>query len=151
MSALVIDHSRRVQPSGVVTGEVVAEIAGRRRAYAIAVPDAASDLAGYIVVQHAELGGHMLQPQTLLSGGVDAAKKGGPVVLAPMPCKVVKLNVAKGQAVKVGHVLLVLESMKMEMQVACETDGVVSEVSCAAGQVVKEGAPLLTVQPPAKL
>ena len=66
-------------------------------------------------------------------------------LVAPMPGRVVAVSVAKGQAVRRGDPLMVLEAMKMEHTVAAPADGVVSEVWFAAGDLVEEGAELLVL------
>jgi biotin carboxyl carrier protein len=46
-----------------------------------------------------------------------------------------------------GQVLMVIESMKMEMRITAPHDGVVSAVSAVAGTMVERGAVLVKVQP----
>ncbi|WP_421791967.1 biotin carboxylase N-terminal domain-containing protein [Hyphobacterium sp.] len=74
----------------------------------------------------------------------DAAEAGG-LVKAPMPGKVLSLNVAEGDAVVKGQKLLVLEAMKMEHALAAPRDGVIASVSIAAGDQVGEGDALVTL------
>jgi 3-methylcrotonyl-CoA carboxylase alpha subunit len=62
---------------------------------------------------------------------------------APMPGKVLAVNVAPGATVARGQLLMVLEAMKMEHAVTAPADGVVATVHYAAGDVVAEGALLL--------
>ncbi len=54
-------------------------------------------------------------------------------LLCPMPGLVVSINVEVGQEVKVGQTLAVVEAMKMENILRAERDGVVAEISAAAG------------------
>jgi 3-methylcrotonyl-CoA carboxylase alpha subunit len=49
-------------------------------------------------------------------------------VLAPMPCKVLRVEVEAGQAVKKDQPLVVIESMKMETVIRSPVDGVVRRV-----------------------
>ena len=56
---------------------------------------------------------------------------------APMPGKIVKLVASEGQAVKAGDVLLILEAMKMQNEIAADADGVVKTFNVTAGQSVK--------------
>jgi 3-methylcrotonyl-CoA carboxylase alpha subunit len=65
---------------------------------------------------------------------------------APMPGKIVAVLVAKGQSVKKGDALLVMEAMKMEHTIAAPGDGMVEEVMFAVGEQVAEGAQLLALQ-----
>jgi 3-methylcrotonyl-CoA carboxylase alpha subunit len=74
----------------------------------------------------------------------DAAEAGG-LVKAPMPGKVLSLNVAEGDTVSKGQKLLVLEAMKMEHALAAPRDGVIASVSIAAGDQVGEGDALITL------
>lgn len=72
----------------------------------------------------------------------------GPDVQAPMPGRVVKVLVEKGAPVKKGTPLLVVESMKMETEIAAGIDGVVEEVRVAPGDSVNPGDTLVRIQPP---
>ena len=60
-------------------------------------------------------------------------------VRAEMVANVWKIVVAEGDSVKEGDTLVILESMKMEIPVIAEVDGVVSAISVSEGQVVQEG------------
>jgi len=62
---------------------------------------------------------------------------------ALMPSKVIALLVKAGDAVKKGQPLAVTEAMKMEHTLTAPDDGVVSELLCAVGDQVAEGAELL--------
>ncbi|MCG2585173.1 acetyl/propionyl/methylcrotonyl-CoA carboxylase subunit alpha [Massilia sp. TS11] len=62
---------------------------------------------------------------------------------APMPGKVVAVLAAKGQAVKKGDALVIMEAMKMEHTIAAPADGVVEELLYQVGDQVADGAPLI--------
>jgi propionyl-CoA carboxylase alpha chain len=64
---------------------------------------------------------------------------------APMPGKIVAVNVEAGQRVNVGQVLIILEAMKMEHAISCSEDGTVNEVRVTAGQQVEAGDVLVVV------
>ena len=49
-------------------------------------------------------------------------------VLAPMPCKILRVEVEQGQQVKKEQVLVVIESMKMETSIRSPQEGVVSKI-----------------------
>ena len=66
-----------------------------------------------------------------------AAGTGEHSIDAPMPGKIVKLVASEGQAVKAGDVLLILEAMKMQNEIAADADGVVKTFNVTAGQSVK--------------
>jgi propionyl-CoA carboxylase alpha chain len=65
--------------------------------------------------------------------------------VAPMPGKVVAVNVEPGQLVSAGQVLMILEAMKMEHSITCTEDGAVKEVRVIAGAHVEAGQVLLVV------
>ena len=64
---------------------------------------------------------------------------------APMPATVVSINVAPGQSVKAGDVLVTLEAMKMELAVTAPHDGRVMAVACQVGELVQPGVPLVAL------
>ena len=75
----------------------------------------------------------------------EAEAEGGRLT-APMPGKVVAVLAKRGQAVKKGEALLIMEAMKMEHTIAAPHDGVVDEILYAVGDQVADGAPLLAFQ-----
>jgi pyruvate carboxylase len=67
------------------------------------------------------------------------AERGNPAhVGAPMPGKVLKVNVKPGDAVKAGAVLFVTEAMKMETNVKAKADCKVAEVRFKEGDKVEK-------------
>ncbi|QYF95276.1 acetyl/propionyl/methylcrotonyl-CoA carboxylase subunit alpha [Massilia sp. PAMC28688] len=71
------------------------------------------------------------------------AEAAGGRLTAPMPGKVVAVLASKGQEVKKGEPLVIMEAMKMEHTIAAPTDGLVEEVLYQVGDQVTDGAPLL--------
>ncbi|HET6940726.1 MAG TPA: acetyl/propionyl/methylcrotonyl-CoA carboxylase subunit alpha [Sphingomicrobium sp.] len=69
------------------------------------------------------------------------------VIAAPMPGKVVAVEVSKGETVAKGQRLLTLEAMKMEHGLIAPFDGTVTELSAQTGAQVSEGAVLAHVEP----
>lgn len=67
------------------------------------------------------------------------------VIKAHITGTVWKIEVKPGDKVDEGTVVAILESMKMEMPVESEEEGVVSEIHVQEGQTVTEGAPLVTL------
>jgi biotin carboxyl carrier protein len=56
-----------------------------------------------------------------------------------------KLEVQAGQAVEAGDVLMIVESMKMEIPLESPTAGTVRELFVAEGQAVEDGQWLLSL------
>ena len=65
---------------------------------------------------------------------------------APMPGKVLVVNVAPGAAVKRGTVLLVLEAMKMENDIMAPVDGTIKAVNVSVGSSVNTGDVLVVIE-----
>ena len=58
-----------------------------------------------------------------------------------------KVEVSVGQKVAAGDVLVILESMKMEMPVEAPDAGTVTEIRCQPSQPVNEGDVLVVLSP----
>ena len=69
----------------------------------------------------------------------------GGVIRAMMPGRIVRVMVGKGELVRKGSVLLVLEAMKMENEIQAPGDGTVDQIFVEAGQTVESGAELVHV------
>ena len=67
-------------------------------------------------------------------------------VRAEMVANVWKVVVAQGDQVADGDTLVILESMKMEIPVLAESDGVVAALHVAEGDVVQEGDVLAVLE-----
>ena len=65
-----------------------------------------------------------------------AVAAGETAVKSPMPGNIFKVECSVGQSVKAGDVLVVLEAMKMEIEVSAPADGTVKAVSAAVGTAV---------------
>jgi biotin carboxyl carrier protein len=66
-------------------------------------------------------------------------------IKAPMPGLVVRLSVQKGEPVKRGQSLVVIEAMKMENDVKSPADGVVAALHVAERTAVEKNARLITL------
>ena len=80
----------------------------------------------------------------------ESARAGGtanPDVRSPMPGTVVSVEVAAGDSVTAGQVLLTVEAMKMEHKLLAAVDGVVN-LSITPGELVKLDQIVATITPP---
>ncbi len=66
-------------------------------------------------------------------------------ILAPMQGTIVKVLVEKGQEVRPGDVICILEAMKMENHIPSSRDGEVTDLPIHAGQVVETGQVLAVI------
>ena len=62
-----------------------------------------------------------------------------------MPGTILKVNVAQGQAVKEGELLVVLEAMKMENEIFAPKAGSVAQVVVSKGSSVSTGDVLVVI------
>ena len=74
-----------------------------------------------------------------------AAPAGGEQVTSPMPGNILAVNVAAGDSVKRGQVLMVLEAMKMENEIMSPCDGTIASVNATKGSTVETGATLCVI------
>ena len=99
---------------------------------------------------------YMPAPAAPVMPTVEAAPKVAPVaspsiagegqcVESPMPGTILKVNVAAGQTVKEGDLLVVLEAMKMENEIFAPKGGTVSQVLVEKGASVNTGDVLVVI------
>ena len=69
----------------------------------------------------------------------------GEQVDSPMPGTILKVNVAAGQTVKEGDLLVILEAMKMENEIFAPKGGTVSQVLVEKGASVNTGDVLVVI------
>ncbi|WP_108788558.1 ATP-binding protein [Erythrobacter sp. Alg231-14] len=79
--------------------------------------------------------------------GTGAASAADGAIIAPMPGKVIAVDVTEGQTVKAGDRLMVLEAMKMEHALTAPFDGTVTELDASEGGQVQVEAVLCVVEP----
>ena len=92
---------------------------------------------GRRVLAHVDLAGRRARRK-------DAAQAGE--VVAPMPGLVVNVLVKAGEYVEKDQVLVVLESMKMQMQLKAPFTGRITQVTATIGAQVEKGATLVQVR-----
>ena len=76
------------------------------------------------------------------SGG--KSKKSGKVS-ANIPGKVVTVEVSLGDHVEEGHVVMILEAMKMQNEIKAGIDGKVGKIMCKPGERIEANVPLMEI------
>lgn len=66
-------------------------------------------------------------------------------IKAALPGAVLKINVAEGDSIEEGDVLLVLEAMKMETEIKSPKSGTVASIEVSVGDQVKNGQTMVTL------
>jgi acetyl-CoA/propionyl-CoA carboxylase biotin carboxyl carrier protein len=131
-------EARVHMPTGSDAERITIELDGVARHYAVVCD---GDEAVWIARE-----GHHLQARTLRPDRSGAALPSGSLE-APMPGTVLQVRVQDGDTVSAGDVLVILESMKMELVITAPTDGVVSGVTLSPGDRVELGQPLVAIAP----
>jgi len=67
-------------------------------------------------------------------------------ITSRVPGKIKEVKVSEGQSVKRGDTVIIMESMKMEIEVKANKDGVVKAIYVKPGQFVAQGAPLILIE-----
>jgi biotin carboxyl carrier protein len=68
------------------------------------------------------------------------------IIEAPLPGKILQVNVTVGNTVEEGSVICTIEAMKMENPILAPVKGSVTEVVVTPGQVVKTGQKLVVIE-----
>jgi biotin carboxyl carrier protein len=88
----------------------------------------------------------VLSPVEAIEAVAGAERQGPSRVTAPIPGKVVAVNVAAGDLVEAGQPLVVLEAMKMQNELTGGRAGRVVAVHVTAGMTVEAGAVLVELE-----
>ena len=99
-----------------------------------------------------EQGEAMLVNEYELAAPAVAAPAAAPVAVASAAApaaapaaNILKINIAQGQHVSEGDVLIVLEAMKMENEISATKSGTVAQINVTKGAVVETGTPLVVI------
>lgn len=123
--------------AGAAPGELIARDGDRvSRLYGLAAADR-------IWIFH---GGQVFELPTEAERSGSRATHAHGSLTAPMPATVVAVNVKRGDSVRRGDVLIVLEAMKMELPVRSPGDGTVTAVHCRAGELVQPNVSLIDLE-----
>ncbi|NWF49169.1 MAG: hypothetical protein HXY49_01360 [Ignavibacteriaceae bacterium] len=66
-------------------------------------------------------------------------------IKAPMPGLILKVNKSKGEKVKKGESVLILEAMKMENDLKAGENGIVKDIFVNEGVTVEKGVTLFSI------
>ena len=86
-----------------------------------------------------------IAPRSPSSSGAHHGEHVHGEIHAPMQGTILKVLVEKGQEIRAGEVVCILEAMKMENHIASTRDGEVTELPIHAGQVVETGRILAVI------
>jgi urea carboxylase len=153
VSAAELAAAREAFPHGaytVRTEDAVFRLADYRRFLA----DHADSIAAFQAAQRAAFAAERqrwqalgldadVSEETAAAPAPDEVPAGHVAVESPIPGNVWKILVEPGDTVHAGQVVVLLESMKMEMEVLAPTDGLVSEIQCQVGRTVRAGQHVL--------
>ncbi|UCF11837.1 MAG: biotin/lipoyl-binding protein [Thermoplasmatales archaeon] len=67
------------------------------------------------------------------------------IIHPPMPGRVISIKVKKGDSVKTGSPIIVLEAMKMQNEIISNINGVVREIRVSEGDLVESGDVLVII------
>ncbi len=81
-----------------------------------------------------------------LADGPGPAPAGGNAVRAPIPGAVLTVNVAEGDTVEAGQLVVKMEAMKMENQIKTPRAGKVTKVCVKPGDAVAQGQELVVIE-----
>ena len=74
-----------------------------------------------------------------------SSSEGEEVITAPMPGKILKINVSVGDTVQDGDTLLILEAMKMENEIVAGSSGKIKKISVSVNDMVETDEPLVII------
>ncbi|MCG8457583.1 MAG: biotin/lipoyl-binding protein [Holophagales bacterium] len=132
---------RSARWSGTADGVSTLELDGVRRRFRLA-----SGVSGDRLTVHGQ--GHVTELGVVPRFPDLAAATVAGACAAPMTGKVIQVLVAEGDRVEAGTPLLILEAMKMEHRLEAQTEGVVTAVRVAEGQMVDPDEVLVVVSDP---
>lgn len=125
-----------LEPEAVAVPAVAAVPGGQPETYSV-------EVAGQVYVVKVSSGGDILSTAPVVNTP-ESASPGGVGVLAPLSGNITRVNVAVGDHLNSGDVVVVLEAMKMETEIRANCAGKVSQVLVREGQAVSAGDTLMT-------
>jgi biotin carboxyl carrier protein len=86
----------------------------------------------------AKVGAMNADAQSVSGMAGTAAEPGEISMTAPMPGIIIACKVSEGEPIKAGDIVVVLEAMKMENDLASPADGTMKKITCTPGASVKK-------------
>ncbi len=100
--------------------------------------------------RHLAIGGLDYMIETVTDDGAAGSSRGdghgNGSVESPMPGSIVAVNISKGDKVEAGDAVIVIESMKMQNEIAAPVGGTVKSVKCSVGDQVAFGDLLVEIE-----
>jgi glutaconyl-CoA/methylmalonyl-CoA decarboxylase subunit gamma len=84
-------------------------------------------------------------PKSETKGTVEKDTVEGEEIQAPMPGKILKINVSEGDSVNEGDTVLILEAMKMENEIVANNSGKVKKISVSVNDMVETDDILMVI------
>jgi len=120
--------------------------AAEQRRYAVEVDGARYEVAVALPADELLAAERRRRDERRARGSLGGA--GGERVTSPMQGTVLRVEVAEGDGVEAGQVLVIVEAMKMENEIRAHLPGVVQELAVTVGDAVRSGQQLLRVSEP---
>lgn len=114
-------------------------------AYQVELPESASAASSASTTPAPAAPKSVTPPAPSVSRPVVPTGGGDGVVRAPMPGRIVSVNVSVGDSVTSGQAVVILESMKMENTISATSAGLITAVHVAAGDSVQHGQTLVEI------
>ncbi|HHE54532.1 MAG TPA: biotin/lipoyl-binding protein [Caldithrix abyssi] len=130
-----------------------AEISVDDTLYRVGLKDLGIEEVAQVKPQPAPRGPQATAPKTSLTSRPDPTLhrpkeiSDGTFIKAPLPGLVLKVLVNKGDIIKAGQTMMIIEAMKMENEVTSRTDGQVLDVRFKEGDSVNQGDTLILLKP----
>nr|WP_310524859.1 biotin carboxylase N-terminal domain-containing protein [Polymorphobacter sp.] len=146
-------HAVTIRPVGgryrVAGLDSIGEVGATRSGTTITADVAGRTLAGHVIETAANVEVRLAGQTYILARRAPPKHHAAGItdgrITAPMPGRVLAVDVTPGQAVSAGDRLLVLEAMKMEHRITARADGTVTTVHIAEGDQVADGMLLVEI------
>ena len=147
--AVINDEAFINEPFAVYTGWIESEINNQISPYGSSSDENTTPVIEEIVV---EVDGHRFEvgilspiPKRKRALSARTSLQTGDSLTTPMQGTVVKIEVAEGQAVEEGELIVVLEAMKMEQPLKAHKSGIISNLTVSVGDTIATGTLLCKI------